>query len=133
MVVIRLTRRGANKRPFYHIVAADSRRSVSKVHIQKLGYYNPLATGAETRIDLDYERYQYWEKQGAQPSDRVKSLIKDFVQGKTGANRPTSKEVADKHRSASKIHAAKKAKAQAEAAPVEAAAEEAKPEESSGE
>lgn len=132
MVVIRLSRRGANKRPFYHIVAADSRRSVSKVHIQKLGYYNPLATGAETRIDLDYERYQYWEKQGAQPSDRVKSIIKDFVKGNTGAVQPSRKEVAEKHRNTNKAHAAKKAKAAAEA-PVEAASEEAKPEESASE
>jgi small subunit ribosomal protein S16 len=76
MVVIRLSRTGAKKRPFYHIVAADSRRARDSRFIEKLGYYNPVARGQETPLQLDMERVQYWVGTGAQPSERVAYLIK---------------------------------------------------------
>lgn len=77
MVVIRLARGGAKKRPFYHIVVADKQRSRNGRFIEQLGYFNPIAAGKEVRLKLDIERAQFWIAQGAQPSDRVKSLIKD--------------------------------------------------------
>ena len=76
MVVIRLSRGGAKKRPFYHIVVADKRRSRDGRFIERLGYYNPIATGKEVPLSLDVERTQHWIAQGAQASDRVKYLIK---------------------------------------------------------
>lgn len=77
MVVIRLTRGGAKKRPFYHIVVADSRRARDGRNIERLGFFNPRATGGEETLRIDLERVEYWVGHGAQPSDRVKSLIKD--------------------------------------------------------
>lgn len=77
MVVIRLSRTGAKKRPFYHIVVADKRRARDGRFIENLGYFNPIAAGKDVRLSLDLARIEYWVTQGAQPSDRVKSLIKD--------------------------------------------------------
>lgn len=76
MVVIRLSRGGAKKRPFYQIVVSDKRRSRDGRFIENLGYFNPIAAGQETRLSLDIERAQHWIAKGAQPSDRVKYLIK---------------------------------------------------------
>jgi small subunit ribosomal protein S16 len=76
MVVIRLSRSGAKKRPFYHIVVADKARSRDGRFIEQLGYYNPIASGQAVPLSLDLEKAQEWIKKGAQPSDRVKSLIK---------------------------------------------------------
>lgn len=76
MVVIRLTRGGAKKRPFYHIVVADSRRARDGRNIERLGFYNPRAVGGEEPLRIDLERVQYWVDHGAQPSDRVKGLVK---------------------------------------------------------
>jgi small subunit ribosomal protein S16 len=75
MVVIRLSRGGAKKRPFYHIVVADKRRSRDGRFIERLGYFNPIAAGKEIRLTLDVERAKYWIANGAQASDRVKHLI----------------------------------------------------------
>ena len=76
MVVIRLSRGGAKKRPFYHIVVADKRRSRDGRFIESIGYFNPIAAGKEVRLELNMERAQHWIANGAQPSDRVKHLIK---------------------------------------------------------
>lgn len=76
MVVIRLSRSGAKKRPFYHIVVADKSRSRDGRFIERLGYFNPIAAGKETPISLDLDRAKYWIDNGAQPSDRVRHLIK---------------------------------------------------------
>ena len=76
MVVIRLSRGGAKKRPFYHIVVADKQRSRDGRFIEQLGYFNPIAAGKEVRLLLDLDRVDYWVNKGAQPSDRVKHLIK---------------------------------------------------------
>lgn len=77
MVVIRLQRGGAKKRPFYHIVVADSRRALSGRYIEGLGFYNPIAKGKEEPLKLDLERVAYWQSVGAQLSDRVAKLVKD--------------------------------------------------------
>ena len=129
MVVIRLSRGGAKKRPFYQIVVADRRRSRDGRYIEKLGFYNPLAAGGETRLSLDHERFQHWEKQGAQPSERVKSLIKDLSKGKTGPSMLTRTEAVALQRKADATAAAQKAKAEKaaeEAAKAEAEKAEAK-------
>ena len=81
MVSIRLSRGGAKNRPFYHVVVTDSRSSRDGRYIERVGFFNPLARGAEQRLVLDAERVQYWQSNGAQPTDRVARLIKDaFLQ-----------------------------------------------------
>jgi small subunit ribosomal protein S16 len=79
MVTIRLSRGGAKKRPFYHVVVADSRSRRDGKYIERIGFFNPIARGQETRLRLDSERVQYWLGTGAQPSERVASLIKENV------------------------------------------------------
>ena len=78
MVTIRLTRGGAKKRPFYHVVVTDSRNRRDGRYIERLGFFNPVATGKEEGLKLDLERVHYWLGQGAQPSERVAGLIKKF-------------------------------------------------------
>ena len=80
MVTIRLSRGGAKKRPFYHVVVTDSRNRRDGRYIERLGYFNPIASGGEKRIHLDQSRIDYWIGHGAQPSDRVATLIKQFQQ-----------------------------------------------------
>ena len=77
MVVIRLARGGSKKRPFYHIHVADRRRARDGRFVEKLGFFNPGARGGEERLRIDMERVDYWVRQGAQPSDRVKALLKE--------------------------------------------------------
>ena len=78
MVTIRLARGGAKKRPFYHVVVADKRAKRDGRHIERLGYFNPLAEGGDARLRLDMERLEYWQGRGAQLTDRVKSLLKEW-------------------------------------------------------
>ncbi|KAA8978564.1 MULTISPECIES: 30S ribosomal protein S16 [Gammaproteobacteria] len=77
MVTIRLTRGGAKKRPFYHVQVTDSRKPRDGRYIERLGFFNPVARGNEERLRLDTERAQYWIDQGAQPTERVSSLLKE--------------------------------------------------------
>ncbi len=77
MVTIRLSRTGAKKKPFYHIVVCDSRRARDGRNIERLGFFNPYAAGQEERVRLNSERIEYWIGQGAQTSDRVAKIIKD--------------------------------------------------------
>ncbi|MCB1859769.1 MAG: 30S ribosomal protein S16 [Gammaproteobacteria bacterium] len=77
MVSIRLSRTGAKKRPFYHIVATDSRSGRDGRYIERLGFFNPVATGGEERLRINQERVDYWVSQGAQASERVARLVKD--------------------------------------------------------
>ena len=73
---IRLARGGSKKRPFYAIVASDSRMPRDGRFIEKLGTYNPLlAKDSEDRIQMNLERVQYWLSQGAQPTDRVARFL----------------------------------------------------------
>lgn len=76
MVTIRLARAGAKKRPFYHIVVTDSRSRRDGRYIERLGFFNPIATGDEQELQLDLERVTYWLGRGAQASERVAKLIK---------------------------------------------------------
>jgi small subunit ribosomal protein S16 len=76
MVVIRLARGGSKKRPFYHIVVADSRTARDGRFIERLGFFNPIARGGEVELKLDILRANEWIDKGAQASERVKALIK---------------------------------------------------------
>jgi len=76
MVTIRLSRTGAKKRPFYHIVVTDSRNPRDGRYIERVGFFNPIATGGEERLRVEQERVQHWVSQGAQLSDRVAQLVK---------------------------------------------------------
>ncbi len=78
MVVIRLARRGAKDRPFYHVVVADQRFPRNGRYIERVGYFNPIASGQETKLSLEVDRIEHWVKQGAQPSGRVAALVKSF-------------------------------------------------------
>lgn len=73
MVIIRLSRVGAKKRPFYHIVVADSRFPRNGRCIEKIGFVNPLL---KEQHKIDQDRLKYWLLQGAQPSQRVAGIIK---------------------------------------------------------
>ena len=76
MVTIRLSRAGAKKRPFYHLVVTDSRNRRDGRYIERVGYFNPVGKEHEENLRIDVERVDYWIGQGAQPSDRVASLLK---------------------------------------------------------
>lgn len=76
MVKIRLTRGGAKKRPFYHIIVTDSRNARDGRNIERLGFYNPVAAGNEKRVEIDLERAKYWVGTGAQMTDKVADLYK---------------------------------------------------------
>lgn len=77
MVKIRLTRGGAKKRPFYHIVVTDQRNKRDGRAIERLGYYNPVAQGNEKRVELDTAKVQDWVSKGAQLTDKVRMLVKE--------------------------------------------------------
>jgi small subunit ribosomal protein S16 len=76
MVVIRLARSGAKKRPFYNIVAADSRDRRDGRFIERIGYYNPVASGQEKGLVVNVERLAHWQGNGAQLSETVSRLVK---------------------------------------------------------
>jgi len=77
MVKIRLSRGGAKKKPFYHIVVMDHRKARDGRNIERIGFFNPVARGQEERLRLDLERVEYWTGVGAQLSERVKSLVSE--------------------------------------------------------
>ena len=76
MVKIRLSRGGSKKRPFFHVVATNSRSSRDGKYIERLGFYNPTASDNEDDIRIDIERIKYWKSVGAQMSDKVVYLLK---------------------------------------------------------
>ena len=78
MVIIRLARTGAKKRPFYHVVVTDSRRRRDSNYIERVGYFNPIARGQETKLLLDTAKIEKWVGTGAQLSERVSSLLKQY-------------------------------------------------------
>ena len=129
---IRLARGGSKKRPFYRIVAADSRMPRDGRFIEKLGTYNPLLPkDSEDRVKMNLERVQYWLDQGAQPTDRVSRFLEaaGVLDKKERANlkkgQPGKKAQERAEEKAAKAAAA----AEAAAAPAEAEAEEATAEE----
>ena len=80
MVTIRLSRGGSKKTPFYHVVVKDSRRSRDGRYIERIGYFNPSARGAEKKLVVDLARVDHWVSVGAQISDRVTTLVKEVRQ-----------------------------------------------------
>ena len=75
MLKIRLARAGAKKRPFYHLVAADSRSPRDGRFIERLGFFNPIAVGGEVRLRVDTVRVDHWVSHGAQLSSRASKLV----------------------------------------------------------
>jgi len=78
MVVIRLARGGANKRPFFSLVVADSRRAAQGKFIERVGFYDPKAPQGRETLRVDVERLKHWQGKGAQLSPTVKRLVKQF-------------------------------------------------------
>ena len=78
MVIIRLSRGGATKRPFYHIVVTDRRNRRDGRYIERVGFFNPIAAGGEDRLRVDLGRVDHWIAQGAQTSERVADLLKQY-------------------------------------------------------
>ena len=76
MVVIRLARGGAKKRPFYNVVVADSRHRRDGRFIERVGFYNPIAGKGEEGLRLALDRVEHWQKRGAKLSDTVAMLVK---------------------------------------------------------
>ena len=111
-LVIRMARAGTKKRPFYHIVLADSRSPRDGRFIERLGYYNPLLPkDKEERLKLDLDKVQAWMKKGAQPSDRVmRFLDKAGIAKRKPRNNP-EKAVPRKERKAAREEATKAAEA----------------------
>ena len=89
MVVIRLARGGAKARPFFNIVVADKRTRRDGRFIERIGFYNPIATGGEERIRIAQDRLTYWRGVGAQASPTVERLLKDAA-GKQPAAAPAA-------------------------------------------
>lgn len=121
---IRLARGGSKKRPFYRIVAADSRMPRDGRFIEKLGTYNPLLPkDSEERVKMDVERIQHWLDQGAAPTDRVSRMLEAAgVIAKKERNNP-KKAVPGKKATERAEEKAAKAAAAADAPAEEAAAE----------
>lgn len=76
MVVIRLSRGGSKGRPFFNIVATDSRNRRDGRFIERVGFYNPVASGKEVGLSINSERLSYWQQNGAQLSPTVERLVK---------------------------------------------------------
>ena len=121
---IRLARGGSKKRPFYRVVAADSRMPRDGRFIEKLGTYNPLLPkDSEERVKMNMERIQYWLDQGAQPTDRIARMLEAAgVREKAERNNPKKGEPGAKAKERAEEKAAKAA--EASEAPAEAPAEE---------
>ncbi|MDR3054869.1 MAG: 30S ribosomal protein S16 [Zoogloeaceae bacterium] len=79
MVVIRLSRSGAKKRPFYNFVVTDSRNRRDGRFVERLGFYNPVASGAEEPLRIALDRLEYWKQNGAQVSPTAARLVKQYV------------------------------------------------------
>ena len=122
---IRLARGGSKKRPFYKIVAADSRMPRDGRFIEKLGTYNPLLPkDSEDRVKMNMERIQHWLGHGAQPTDRITRMLEAAgVLPKTERNNPKKAELGTKAKERLEAKAAKSEEAAAEAPAEEAAAE----------
>ena len=138
---IRLARGGSKKRPFYRIVASDSRMPRDGRFIEKLGTYNPLLPkDSEERVKMDVERVKYWLDQGAKPTDRVARFLEAAgTLEKTERNNPEKAKPGKKaqerqeEKAAAEAEAKEAAKAEAEAPAEEAPVEEAPAEEAPAE
>ena len=120
MLAIRMTRHGAKKRPFFHIVVADARSPRDGRFIEKLGTYNPLLPREHAqRVTMDKERIAHWLKVGARPSDRVAKFLAEAELMKPRERRDQTK----KNQPRTKAQERLKAAASAEAAPAAAGGE----------
>ena len=135
MVVIRLSKSGAKKAPYYFITVADVRKPRDGRFIERIGFFNPVARGNEEILRLDNERFNYWVEQGAQVSDRVQQLQKDSLLSSEDLDKKISKKFENRKAKKDKANAQKAEELKAaeetaaEEAPAEAAAEEAPAEE----
>jgi len=126
MLVIRMARAGTNKRPFYHIVVADSRSPRDGRFIERIGHFNPLLPKDKTeRLKLDLDKVKDWMKKGAQPSDRVTRFLDAAGIMKREKRNNPQKAIPRKERKAQEE--AKKAAAGAAPAAAPAAKKEEKP------
>ena len=137
MVVIRLSRSGAKKKPYYFITVADSRNARDGAFIERLGFYNPSAKGQEETLRIDIEKIDEWVSKGAQVSERVKRLISDskLSPEELDARKASKKDKADAKKAAALAAKQEEIKNQAEevaedATPVEQAPAEENSEES---
>jgi small subunit ribosomal protein S16 len=121
MVVIRLSRGGSKKNPFYNVVVADSRNRRDGRFIERVGFYNPSARANAEGLRIDEARVNHWTSNGAQLSDTVARLVKFHAKGPEAMIAAKAKDVA-------KVEAAKAKAAEAEAAKIKAAADAAKAE-----
>ena len=134
MLTIRLARSGAKKRPFFHVSVADSRMPRDGRFVERVGYYNPIASGQEVRLELDLERIDYWIGQGAQPSDRVLNLLKQNKETpEQTEKRLATKDLKRQKKLAKKLADKEPVEEAPVEAPVEAATEEAPAEEAPAE
>ncbi|HWS74369.1 MAG TPA: 30S ribosomal protein S16 [Quisquiliibacterium sp.] len=85
MVVIRLSRGGAKKRPFYNIVAASKQVRRDGRFIERIGFYNPVASGKDVGLNIALDRISYWKEQGASLSPTVERLVRDFTKAQSAA------------------------------------------------
>lgn len=118
MVVIRLSRGGSKKRPFYNIIATDHHNRRDGRFLERLGHYNPMAAASEREVTIATERVEYWTSKGAQVSPTVKRLLKQVTRDPErggAAERPIRK--------SKKVEAAEAATAAATAAAAAATAE----------
>ena len=124
MVVIRLSRAGAKKRPFYHICVSDRRNKRDGRFIERIGFYNPIAKDSEEKIRFDNERYDHWTSVGAIPSDTVLMLMKRSKMTEEEIQKIEDKKTARQERKKQeKILKQQEEAAPAEEAPAEAAEE----------
>lgn len=91
MVVIRLSRGGTKKRPFYHVAVSNSREARDGRFIERVGFYNPIAAGEEVKLQLNQERIDYWLSKGAKPSEKVQYLIDNFADIASGTEKKKPK------------------------------------------
>ena len=90
MVTIRLARGGARKRPFYHLVVTDSRKPRDSGRLERVGFFNPIATGDGEELRVDQERVRFWLDRGAQTSERAAQLIRRHAKAAAAAAAPAA-------------------------------------------
>ena len=78
MIIIRLSRTGNKKKPFYHVVLANKKSPRDGRYVERLGFFNPIAKGKAVELKLDIERIRYWVTNGAQMSDKINFLLKKY-------------------------------------------------------
>ncbi len=94
MLNIRLSRAGSKKRPFYHVTVADARVARDGRYVERVGFFNPIARGAEERSRIDLDRVDYWVRQGAQMSERAAKVVKMYRKSSAAATPAAEEAVA---------------------------------------